>query len=202
VMPLEPEQALAELGRLIASGVPQAAIANVDWPRLAASAAGAFSGSLLSEVLPSSATRAPAPSASGPSELLGRIRAALPDGRRSLLAKHVQAEVAAVLGLEGLSPAQIPVSFAELGMNSLMAVELRNRLEANTGCRLPTVAIFNYPTADALTDYLGDALGLSADDSSPPAPAHDAASSAASRIAELSEAEVEALLLKTIEQIQ
>ena len=48
----------------------------------------------------------------------------------------------------------------DLGMDSLMSVELKSRLEAATGCALPTTLTFKYPTVVALTDFLGERLGL------------------------------------------
>src|SRR5205085_1498198 len=45
-------------------------------------------------------------------------------------------------------------SFADLGMGSLLAVELRNRLQADLGRAFPLTLIADYPTIEALTLYL------------------------------------------------
>ncbi|QIS09999.1 SDR family NAD(P)-dependent oxidoreductase [Nocardia arthritidis] len=63
----------------------------------------------------------------------------------------VRAEIAAVLGDETADPTS---TFRDLGFGSLLAVELRNRLSALTGLRLPTTVVFDHPTPDLLAAHL------------------------------------------------
>ncbi|MFD7061163.1 SDR family NAD(P)-dependent oxidoreductase [Streptomyces sp. NPDC059906] len=62
-------------------------------------------------------------------------------------------EIAVVLGRGGeqIDPDR---NFRELGFDSLLAVELRNRLKTATGMSLPAAVVFDYPTPAALADYL------------------------------------------------
>ncbi|MFE5792050.1 acyltransferase domain-containing protein [Streptomyces sp. NPDC056503] len=76
---------------------------------------------------------------------------------------------AAVARIVDTSPERLRVDqpFRELGMDSLMAVELRKRLERKFGVKLSSSLAFNYPTVQELVPYLIEKAGLSA-------PPHDA----------------------------
>jgi len=88
----------------------------------------------------------------------------------------------------------------DLGMDSLMSVELKSRLEAATGCALPTTLTFKYPTVVALTDFLGERLGLeSATAKASGVPAEPAGDSSGD---DLSEDDLAALLTERLEQLQ
>ncbi|MEU6776299.1 SDR family NAD(P)-dependent oxidoreductase [Streptomyces sp. NPDC046759] len=71
-----------------------------------------------------------------------------------VLTELVHAETAAVLGLSGPDAVEAQRGFFELGFNSLMAMELRNRLNAATGLRLPASFLFEYTRPAAVAAHL------------------------------------------------
>ncbi|MCL9758872.1 SDR family NAD(P)-dependent oxidoreductase [Frankia sp. AiPa1] len=89
------------------------------------------------------------------STALRRQLAGIPAGRqRSALVDLVRAQVAAVLRLPDARTVRADRAFTDLGFDSLTAVELRNRLAAATGLRLPTTVAFDQPNPLALARFL------------------------------------------------
>ncbi|MFD7916840.1 type I polyketide synthase [Streptomyces sp. NPDC059752] len=175
VPPMNAESAIEALHRAIGANDTVVTVVDVDWGRFAPGFTAVRPSRLLAE-LPE-ARNALAPRAGDGDE--GRTGDRTPDGRHSLVQRLaglsaaerdralldlVRKEVAAVLGHAGAENVGAGRAFKELGFDSLTAVELRNRLGAATGLRLPATLIYDYPTSADLAEHLlGELLGTEAE---------------------------------------
>ncbi|WP_218053234.1 type I polyketide synthase [Streptomyces rhizosphaericus] len=94
--------------------------------------------------------------------------------RQRVLLRTVREHAAAILGLGEAGAVAPGRGFLDLGFVSHTAVDLRNRLNAATGLRLPMTLIFDYPSPAALAEHLGKELAP------PDAPAPDGPTQAGS----------------------
>ena len=142
-------------------------------------------------------------SAEAAAALRQRLEQAGPDEQHELLREAVRDAVAAVLRL---GPADLPGRHDRLmylGMDSLMAVQLRNRIGRALGLArpLPATLMFDHPTIEALAVCLQPLLAAAI---APPAPAAATPVPSivvplgAERVAAMSDAEIEALLMERL----
>ncbi|WP_436775326.1 type I polyketide synthase [Yinghuangia sp. YIM S09857] len=94
----------------------------------------------------------------GAADLAESLADAGPEEAERLLVDLVRSHVAAVLGHASPDAVDTGRSLVDLGFDSLSGVELRNRLSAVTGLRLPATVVFDYPTIDAMASFLGSEL--------------------------------------------
>ena len=94
----------------------------------------------------------------GPGALRARLEALSPGARPDAVLDLVRAQVAAVLGYGSARDVEPERAFRDLGLDSLTAVEIRNRVSALTGLRLPPTLLFDRPTPLAVARHLADDL--------------------------------------------
>ena len=92
--------------------------------------------------------------------LMDQLLTAPPDERVELLADFLERQLTRVLGFGASTRIDPRRNFGDLGVDSLLAVDLRNRLEASLDASLPATLLFDYPNLEALVGYLtGVVLG-------------------------------------------
>ncbi|MFC6094832.1 SDR family NAD(P)-dependent oxidoreductase, partial [Saccharothrix lopnurensis] len=154
---LTPAEGLDRFDRAVA--LPDPVVVALRLDKAALRAAGAVPP-LLSALVPPPARRA---AEAVSADLAERLRALPAEERLAAVHAVVSDEVAAVLGHEragsggghDFDPGR---GFTDLGFDSLTAVELRNRLGAVSGLRLPATLVFDHPTVDAVSRLLLDGL--------------------------------------------
>ncbi|MGW0777298.1 type I polyketide synthase [Streptomyces sp. NPDC002835] len=93
-----------------------------------------------------------------PSMPADRLRGLGPAEQRALLTRLVLDETEAVLGGHPLTADDAEAAFSDMGITSVSAVELRNRLTAATGARLPATLVFDHPTPAAVVQLVQQGL--------------------------------------------
>ena len=160
LLPMVAADALKGLQRLLGGRESQAIVARIDWNVMKPVYEARRVRPLLTYLgrdLPDTAVPgrgvAKAPAAPGAvlNERLARVPAI---ARHEVLVEFVRGEVAAVLGAASLDSVDLDAGLFEMGMDSLMSVELRRRLEVGAGRKLPSTLTFNYPNVGALAGFL------------------------------------------------
>jgi len=151
IEPMAPETGLALLDASLAADRPTVVPAVLDLPALRARAADGTLPPLLEGLVPELRRAAPR---TAPGSFAARL-AGLPGHEQArTLRELVRSSAANVLGHAAAADIPADVPFSDLGFDSLIAVELRNRLTAATGHRIPVTAVFDHPTVDRLADFL------------------------------------------------
>jgi len=198
-----PEEGIAVLTYILGTDIAQTTAAKMDWSIFKPVYEVKGQRSLLEQIGTRSQEKVEPQSAKRP-ELLQQLEALPTNKRYGFLVAHIQNEVATVLGLDPSNPPEVRQGFVELGMDSLMAVELKNRLETSSGNSLSSTLAFNYPNIEALATYLANevlSLEAPAESVSKLQTASDESSLASAELEQLSEDELALLLdeeLKTL----
>ena len=148
LIPLEPSAALGALAEVVANGTGQGTVIKANWQR-AAKVLGGSRPPILDLVLPSAVGEV-----TGDSELLKALMEIPVPQRAGFVTEFLQREVQNFLRLA--QPPAASSRFLDLGTDSLMAIELRNRLHSQFGGKftINATAVFDYPTIGGLAEYL------------------------------------------------
>jgi NADPH:quinone reductase-like Zn-dependent oxidoreductase/SAM-dependent methyltransferase len=193
---MTPAEGLAALEAALESGRAQLAAMVVDWPRLLARHQGRRPSLLADRAEARPVARR------GPAEpsLRQRLAETPTTRQRPLLVSHVAGRVARVLGLAGNGALDTRRPLNELGLDSLMAVELRNVLKVDLAldAGLPATLVFDHPSVEAIADFLARGVLELAPDPAPAAAAVPEPDDALDRIEQLSDEDVDRLFAERL----
>ena len=151
---ISPQQGLRALERILRGDSHQVAVMPLQWDAFARQSPMAGKLPIFAELARVPVERAgEAPPAALP-DLKRLVKEARPADRRMVLRNNVAALAVKVLGLDPSQPPDLRQPLNELGLDSLMAVEMRNALGSATGRLFPSTLLFNYPSVGALADFL------------------------------------------------
>ena len=125
---------------------PQVGVVPIDWQKLYQNFPGAkapFFGQLTQDL------------AIEQESLVDELRDLTPEERHTRLTNFLRDQLAQVLGFANAEKINLRQRLFDLGLDSLMAVELKNRLEAGLELAIAPTLMFDYPTVEALVNYLG-----------------------------------------------
>ncbi|MEV8396248.1 type I polyketide synthase [Streptomyces sp. NPDC056650] len=154
---LATDDALSLFDTALAGGLPALAPARIVTRSLRELARSGPLPAVLRGLVRTSSRRRAAGAVTGADSWQQRLSALPPSEQHALLLELVSSHAAAVLG-GARHTVESGRAFKELGFDSLTAVELRNRLSAATGLRLPATVVFNHPTAAALAAHVRELL--------------------------------------------
>lgn len=160
------DETLTLFGWGVPSNAGQLGAARVDWQALARFSPSVGGSNMFLPVVPRS-------SGSGGDSMAARILEAPADKRMAMVEDLIAAQVGAVLGTEA-SRIDKDTPLTNLGLDSLMAIELVNRIEDKLGMSMPMGSVLNgpnirdlaIPTLEKLIDSAGDSLGAGGGDTS------------------------------------
>jgi acyl carrier protein len=191
--PMSTADALLALEMTIAADFAHVGVLTVDWDRYATAAASESVVRPLGGLL----ERKPGPATAPPAIIADRLRRVGVGQRGSLLQQHVRDRALSVLGLEPAFPLDPRQGLRDVGLDSLLAIELRNALQSDVQASLPATLAFDYPTVEALAAFLaeGPLAGVMGTAGNAVAADRTDAAAAGAEVASLSDDEAEALLL-------
>lgn len=197
-----PSQGVKVLQQLIEQDSIQTAVLPINWAKLGQQFASGIVPPFLSEVAQVGTTPSTATSkeAAEPT-LLKQLEASVASERRELLVGAIREQVERVLGLSPAHSIGLRQGLTEMGMDSLMAVELSNRLKGLLGQPLPATLAFEHPTINALADYIEQHVlssSMKPEVSTPTKP--DAEEAILSELEALSDDEIESSVLDELKK--
>ncbi|WUV56732.1 SDR family NAD(P)-dependent oxidoreductase [Amycolatopsis sp. NBC_01480] len=151
---MDPRLAAEALGQALDHDESQLVVADIDWAAFAPVYQLARPRPLLRGLPEVAADTGEAGPAEPTGDLKGQLASLTPAEQQRTLLELVRGQVAVVAGYDAGSAVEPARAFKELGFDSVTAVDLRNRLGATTGLKLPATVAFDHVNPQALAEHL------------------------------------------------
>ena len=195
---IEPRMGLRVLEQLLGRELVQVGVLSVDWRQYADALPSGSQSGFLTRVLSTVEVPPPGEKRKAPQKLtlLEQLDQTQPKKRRALLEAHIREQAIRVLGLNPSFKLDPNQGLASLGMDSLMTMELKNRLQNSWGKPLSSTIVFDHPTVAELAEYLERSLLMVTEDSIGLQP--DDRARSVSELQQMSEEDAEAMLAREL----
>ena len=168
---IDPEQGLAIFARLVSPPSAQIGVLPIRWADFSTKKGAERRGRLLDAIIRERTKRQPgvdeAPRAAAASRerqpetsLVDTLQGLAPTQRWNRIVGHVREVVAAVLGVSDAAAINVKQGLRDMGLDSLMALELRSRLQKSLDQPLPSTLAFDFPTPEALARHAAGLLAI------------------------------------------
>jgi NAD(P)-dependent dehydrogenase (short-subunit alcohol dehydrogenase family)/acyl carrier protein len=159
IQPLSPAAGLRALKRVLTENPVQAVVADIDWASYGSAhglnrKAGLFSGLVTQGSPQGSQVKQDDGKAPVARDIVAELRAVLPVERGELIREYLRDLARQTLGYVKGEHIAIDQPLVDQGFDSLMSVDMRNRLNRALGRALPASLLFDYPTLDRVARYL------------------------------------------------
>lgn len=148
------ELGLQLLGDLLRQDATQVGVMSVNWAKFLQQFPPGGAAPLISDLAPQTQPQTNSAQSAKQLELLRQLEETIASDRQNVLIAYIQTEVAQVLRFEAAYQPNPQQGFFDMGMDSLMSIELKNRLETSVANSLPSTLTFEYPTIESLAEYL------------------------------------------------
>jgi acyl carrier protein len=199
---MNPEQGWEAFARALALDAPQLCVLPVNWNAYAqqfGEKPPAFLGALITKPHVTQTETGRAQTEPGFEQ---RLQSTPKEKRASLILAHVREQTVKILGLPPSRRVEIHQPLREMGLDSLMTVELRNALSTTLGRALPGSLVFDYPTIAAISSFLAEKVfsveSSAASSLSTKQKGDEHEQQTLAHVQQLDEAEAEALLLEKL----
>jgi phthiocerol/phenolphthiocerol synthesis type-I polyketide synthase D len=202
---IDPEPGLRALGHLLGGERAEAWVISVDWAKLFEADTELAAAPFVSDLRLASAFGESEDVLAAREALIASLQQAPAKLRRELMIGHIQQHTIDVMRLESRDAVDWRRGLFDIGMDSLMALELKSRLQASLGLAIPSTLAFTYPDVDSISGYLLERMfPVAAPDAVVTAEEfaiEQRVLAAAAQIEDLDEAEMESLLSRRVESL-